>query len=131
MGKPTDEQRKFLDAVSARPPSKDPNQLPNHTYWRFYILSTRDSKYDFDIKPSMSHRVPMTATDAQIRRSLFRFMTENYQFRRVLIDRNKVPNVTTIHRLRKYVYVNGHMKECRQRRFADVYAGIRGMFSHC
>ena len=57
VGRQIDEQRRFLDDVSARPHSNVPNQLPNHTHWRFYILSTKDSKYDFDIKPSMSHSV--------------------------------------------------------------------------
>ena len=70
-------------------------------------------------------------TDAQIYQKIFKFMRDNYKFKRVLIDSSKDQGIKTIHRLRKFVYLNGALQESKQNTFAQTYTEIEDMFSHC
>ena len=70
-------------------------------------------------------------TDAEIHQQIFDHMKKYFKFKRVLENRNKGRGVRTIHRLNKFVYVNGGLQGCLENTFAETYDEIQDMFSHC
>ena len=72
----------------------------------------------------------VTATEAQIKREILRYIRRADILGRAVIPHNKAQNSRTVRNITKYIRVHGELQLCPENYFADTYNRYRYLFEH-